>query len=96
MLTLREVHPEQAGLPVHPFADILGGTPEDNGRAFRALLDGAPGAYRDAVLLNAAAALIVAGKVESLREGVAMGRESIDGGAAKRAIETLARITRGA
>ena len=62
-----EVHPEEAGLPVHPFEDILGGTPEENAHAFKALLDGAPGAYRDAVLLNAAAALKVASKVDTLK-----------------------------
>ena len=55
----REVHPEEAGLPVHPFRDILGGTPAENAAALRALLEGADGAYRDAVLLNAAAALVV-------------------------------------
>jgi anthranilate phosphoribosyltransferase len=53
-----DLHPEDAGLPAHPFAAILGGTPAENAVAFRALLDGAPGAYRDAVLLNAAAALV--------------------------------------
>jgi len=89
----RELHPEDAGLPVHPFEDILGGTPEDNARAFRALLDGAPGAYRDAVLLNAAAALVVADKAASLPEGVEMARASIDSGAAKAKIEGLARVT---
>ncbi|SLN16246.1 anthranilate phosphoribosyltransferase [Roseisalinus antarcticus] len=92
-ITGREVHPEDAGLPVHPLRNILGGTPDDNARAFRALLAGDPGAYRDAVLLNAAAALLVADKVASLRDGVAMARESIDRGAAARAVETLARIT---
>ena len=95
MIVSREVHPEDAGLPVHPFDAILGGTPEENGVAFRALLDGAPSAYRDAVLLNSAAALLVAGKVEKLSEGVALARESIDSGAAKRAIEALARVTQG-
>ena len=89
----RELHPEDAGLPVHPFEDILGGTPEDNARAFRALLDGAPGAYRDAVLLNAAAALVVADKAASLPEGVEMARASIDSGAAKAKIEGLAWVT---
>ena len=89
----RQVHPEEAGLPVHPLRDILGGTPQENGHAFQALLDGAPGAYRDAVLLNAAAALIVADKVTTLVEGVEMARESIDSGKAKNAVETLARIT---
>ena len=52
-----ELHPEEAGLPVHPFEAIVGGTPEDNAQAFRALLDGAPSAYRDAVLLNSASAM---------------------------------------
>ena len=59
-----EIHPEDAGLPVHPFEAILGGSPEDNGKAFAALLDGVPSAYRDAVLLNSAAALRIAGKAE--------------------------------
>jgi anthranilate phosphoribosyltransferase len=95
-VVLREVSPEDAGLPVHPFAAILGGTPAENGAALRALLDGAPGAYRDAVLLNAAAALLVAGRTDNLRDGVALARESIDSGAARRAVERLARITQGA
>ncbi len=90
-----ELHPEDAGLPVHPFEDILGGSPEENGAAFRALLEGADSAYRDAVLLNAAAALIVAGKVAELRDGVEVARESIDSGAAKRAVEAVARVTSG-
>ena len=89
-----ELHPEDAGLPVHPFEDILGGSPEENGAAFRALLEGADSAYRDAVLLNAAAALVVAGKVEDLRDGVALARESIDSGAAKAKVEALAAATR--
>ncbi len=88
-----ELHPEEAGLPVHPFEAIIGGTPKENGAAFAALLDGAPGAYRDAVLLNAAAALVVADKASDLKQGVEMARESIDSAAAKRAIEALARIT---
>lgn len=88
-----ELHPEDAGLPVHPFDDILGGSPEDNARAFHALLDGAPSAYRDAVLLNAAAALVVADAATTLRDGVAMATESIDSGAARDKITALARIT---
>ena len=89
----REVHPETYGLPVHPFEDILGGSPEDNAQAFRALLDGAPGAYRDAVLLNAASALIVAGRTNDPKEGVEMAAQSIDSGAARTKIETLASVT---
>lgn len=95
--TIREVelHPEDFGLPVHPFEDILGGAPEDNARAFRALLDGAEGAYRDAVLLNAAAALVVADAATDLKTGVAMARESIDSGAARDRIVKLAAATGG-
>ncbi|MBK0329400.1 anthranilate phosphoribosyltransferase [Rhodobacteraceae bacterium F11138] len=93
--TIREIelHPEDAGLPVHPFQDILGGTPEHNADALRALLDGAPSAYRDAVLLNSAAALAVAGKADNLREGVAMAKDSIDSGAARDKITALAKYT---
>ncbi|WP_397542171.1 anthranilate phosphoribosyltransferase [Roseovarius salis] len=88
-----EIHPEEAGLPVHPFEEILGGSPDQNARAFRDLLDGATGAYRDAVLLNAAAALVVAGKAGDLKEGVELARESLDSGAAKAKVETLAKVT---
>ncbi|WP_323778002.1 anthranilate phosphoribosyltransferase [Leisingera sp.] len=88
-----ELHPEDAGLPVHPFEAIVGGTPEENAQAFRALLDGAPSAYRDAVLLNAASALVVAGHAADLKEGVAKAAASIDSGAAKSKVEALARIT---
>ncbi|QTN35458.1 anthranilate phosphoribosyltransferase [Cognatishimia activa] len=88
-----ELHPEEAGLPVHPFDSIVGGTPEENATAFRALLAGEASAYRDAVLLNAASALLVADAVSDLKEGVAKARESIDSGAAKSKVEALARIT---
>ncbi|MEM7471133.1 MAG: anthranilate phosphoribosyltransferase [Pseudomonadota bacterium] len=88
-----EIAPEDAGLTLHPFEDIIGGTPEENGKAFTALLDGTPSAYRDAVLLNAAAALCVADKVSSLREGVDLAKESIDGGAAKSKVAQLAKLT---
>ncbi len=87
------VHPEDAGLAPHPFEAILGGTPAENAAAFRALLDGAPGAYRDAVLLNSAAALVVADRAATLSEGVAMARAAIDSGAARAKIQALARLT---
>jgi anthranilate phosphoribosyltransferase len=88
-----DLHPEDAGLPAHPFEAILGGTPAENAVAFRALLEGAAGAYRDAVLLNAAAALVVADRAATLPEGVEMARASIDSGAAKARLAALARIT---
>ncbi|MEF3047302.1 anthranilate phosphoribosyltransferase [Pseudotabrizicola sp. L79] len=87
------LHPEDAGLPYHPFEKIMGGSPAENAQAFRALLDGETGAYRDAVLLNAAAALVVADKAAHLREGVEMARASIDSGAAKAKVTALARLT---
>ena len=89
----REIHPEDAGLPVHPFEDIIGGTPAENAAAFRALLGGAQNAYRDAVLLNAAAALVIADKAADLKSGVEMARESIDAGKAQAAVTKLAEIT---
>ena len=88
-----EITPSDAGLPTHPFEAILGGSPAENGVAFRALLNGEGGAYRDAVLLNSAAALLVAGAVAALPEGVEKAAQSIDSGAALKAVETLARIT---
>ncbi|MCV2873182.1 anthranilate phosphoribosyltransferase [Defluviimonas sp. WL0050] len=91
-----ELHPEEAGLPVHPFEAIMGGSPEENANAFRALLAGETGAYRDAVLLNAAAALVVAGKAGALTEGVAMAAESIHSGAAKAKVEALASASQAA
>jgi anthranilate phosphoribosyltransferase len=88
-----ELHPEDAGLPVHPFEDIIGGTPEENARDFRALLEGTPSAYRDAVLLNAAAALVVADAAPDLKTGVEIARESIDAGKAKEKIALVAAIS---
>ena len=92
-ITEGEIHPEDAGLPVHPFEAILGGTPEENAAAFRALMEGATGAYRDAVLLNTAAALVVIGKADDLKAGVEQARTSLDSGAAKAKIEALAVAT---
>ena len=88
-----EIHPEDAGLPVHPFEAIVGGTPEENAVAFNALLDGTPSAYRDAVLLNSAAALLIADAAPDLKTGVEMARISIDSGAAREKITAVARIT---
>ena len=77
------IAPEDAGLPRHPLAAIRGGGPEYNALALRRLLQGEPGPYRDAVLLNAAAALVIAGQAGDLREGVEEAAEVIDKGLAK-------------
>ena len=92
-VTERTITPDDAGLPTHPFEAILGGAPAENARAFRALLDGAPSAYRDAVLLNAAAALVVAGEEADLEGGVAAAMQSIDSGAALGRVQALADLT---
>ncbi len=88
-----ELHPEDATLPVHPFEAIRGGTPQENASAFHDLLNGTPGAYRDAVLFNAAAALKIAGKAPDLPTGTQIAAESIDSGAAKAKLAAAAAIT---
>jgi anthranilate phosphoribosyltransferase len=77
------VCPEDAGLPRHPLEAIKGGDAAHNAAALRNLLAGETGAYRDAVLLNAAGALIVAGEVDNWRAGVEEAAEAIDKGLAK-------------
>jgi anthranilate phosphoribosyltransferase len=91
-----EVTPEEAGLPRSRLEDIKGADPASNAAQATALLEGQRGPLRDIVLLNAAAALIVAGRARDLREGVDQGAQSIDSGAAKRALERLIAITNAA
>jgi anthranilate phosphoribosyltransferase len=76
------VTPEDAGLSRAPASALKGGDPAENAVALEALLRGAHGAYRDVVLLNAAASLIVAGKAADLKSGVALAAKAIDEGAA--------------
>lgn len=78
----RRIVPEDAGLPRHPLTALRGGGPLENAAALRRLLLGETGAYRDAVLLNAAAALVVAGEAADLREGAEEAAETIDKGLA--------------
>jgi anthranilate phosphoribosyltransferase len=87
------VSPEEAGLARAPIAAIRGGDAAVNAGALLALLRGAGGPYRDTVLLNAAAGLIVAGRVDDLRAGAVLAATSLDGGAALAALETLRRET---
>ncbi len=76
------VSPADAGLPCHPIASLRGGDAHYNAAALRRLLLGETGAYRDAVLMNSAAALIVAGHVADWSEGVEEAAEAIDRGLA--------------
>jgi len=87
------ITPEAVGLPRAALADLRGGEPSHNAQALRDLLAGAGGPYRDIVLLNAAAAFLVAEKAETLREGVELAAGAIDSGAAATALERLIAIT---
>ena len=91
-----KVRPEEAGLPVHPFDSIVGGSPEHNASKLRSLLAGEESAYRDAVLLNAAAALVVAGTASTLPEGAEAAKAGISSGSAMRRLEKLVQLTSGA
>jgi anthranilate phosphoribosyltransferase len=82
-ITEATVNPADAGLATHAAAELTGGEPAHNAAALLALLDGAPGAYRDIVLLNAAGALIVAGRATGWAEGAAQAAHAIDSGAAR-------------
>jgi anthranilate phosphoribosyltransferase len=89
-VTLAETAPEDAGLSRHPLSAIVGGDARHNAAALTALLDDkAAGAYRDIVLLNSAAALMVAGAVPDMKQGVARATEALDTGAARRKLNQL-------
>lgn len=81
-VSMRRFTPEDAGLPAHGVEAIRGGDPVYNADALRRLLLGEKGPYRDAVMFNAAAALLVAGEVDNLRDGVEEAAEAIDKGLA--------------
>ena len=87
------VTPEDAGLSRAPIAAIKGGDAAFNAAALLALLQGTVGPYRDTVVLNGAAALIVAGRAGTLREGANMALAAIESGAALNVLETLRRVT---
>lgn len=92
-VTTFEVTPEDAGIPVSKAEDLVGGDAEQNAEAMNAVLDGAPSAFRDIVVLNAAAALVVAGKAKNLADGAERAAAAIDSGAARKALDDLVRIT---
>jgi anthranilate phosphoribosyltransferase len=88
-----EVVPGDAGLPVAQPADLKGGDGAINAAAMRRMLNGEPGAFRDAVVYNAAAALIVAGNAESLAQGATLAAAAIDDGRAEATLNKLVAIT---
>ena len=85
--------PEAVGLKRCRKEDLRGGDAAFNAAALRLLLNGAAGAYRDTVLMNAAAGLIVAGKAATLAEGAALAARAIDEGRAERVLDALVRIS---
>jgi anthranilate phosphoribosyltransferase len=87
------IEPEQAGLTRAPIEAIRGGDASFNAAALEDMLRNTPSAYRDTVLLNAAAALIVAGRTDDLREGVSLAARSLASGAALAALQTLRRAS---
>ncbi len=92
-ITSFEISPEDAGLPRAPADALKGGDAQANAVALRAVLEGMPGPYRDVALLNAAATLVVAGKAKDLKEGVALGTQSIDSGAAEARLKKLIAVS---
>ncbi len=90
-----QVAPEEAGLPTARPEDLKGGDAETNAAAMRAMVGGERGPFRNAVIFNAAAALIVAGRAEALADGAELAAQSIDGGGAKGALARLIAVTQG-
>jgi anthranilate phosphoribosyltransferase len=88
-----KISPRNAGLPEARPEDLTGGNAIENAAHIRAVLQGMQGPFRDVVLLNAAAALLVAGKAKTLREGVALAAESIDSGKAMGVLDALVTLS---
>jgi anthranilate phosphoribosyltransferase len=84
-----EVTPEHAGLPYASQAELKGGDPATNAVALNAVMDGHNGAYRDIVLFNSAAALLIAGKAKDLKDGAVQAAEAVDSGMARRVLQKL-------
>lgn len=84
-----EIAPEELGLSRHSLEQVMGGEPAHNAKIVREVLGGAQGAYRDIVLINAAASLYAADRCEDLREGVQLAAQAIDTGAALNKLQEL-------
>jgi anthranilate phosphoribosyltransferase len=88
------LHPADVGLPKSAPEALKGGEPGQNAEIARAVLSGRPGPQRDIVLLNAGASLLVAGRVATVPEGIAVAAEAIDSGRAAEVLRTLATLSR--
>jgi anthranilate phosphoribosyltransferase len=92
---LFELTPEDAGLPRADFGALKGGDAAHNAAALRAVLDGQPGAYRDIAVMNAGAALVIAGRAADIAEGAALAARSIDTGKAREALDRIVEVSSG-
>ena len=88
-----DLRPEDAGLPLARLDDLRGGDAAANAAALLALLGGERGPYRDIVLLNSAAALVIAEKASSLTSGVGLAASALDSGRARRVLDRVVAIT---
>ena len=90
------IKPEDFGMERCRREDLRGGTPQENARITLSLLDGERGAKRNAVLLNAGAALYIGGKADSMKEGIALAGELVDSGKARKTLDDVVRISNAA
>ena len=91
---MRDIGPEDAGLSWSPLSQLAGGSAIENAAALRRLLDGETGAYRDVVLINSAAALVVAGSAQDLKDGARLAASAIDEGGARAKLDQLIALSR--
>lgn len=94
-VTSIEIKPEDVGIARSSAADLKGGDAAQNAEALRGVLEGKKNAFRDAAVMTAAAALLVADKARDLKEGVAQAQKSIDGGGARGVLEKLVKVSNG-
>lgn len=94
-VTALEIKPEDVGIARSSAADLKGGDAAQNAEALRGVLEGRKNAFRDAAVMTAAAALLVAGKAKDLKEGVAQAQKSIDGGGARGVLDKLVTVSNG-
>ena len=92
-VTIFEIHPSEAGIKLAKPEQLVGGEPEENANALLSIFNGERNAYRDVVVLNSAACLIIAGKANNLTEGASIASNMIDNGKAMEKLEALKEIT---
>lgn len=95
-IDLTSLDPTTLGIAAADAADLEGGDPTENARLIRAVFDGETGARRDTVLLNAAAALVAAGRAEDLADGLTQARTAIDDGRARELVAAVGAVARAA